>query len=316
MRLLHKHAPGVSFSDPTGTTQTHRIIDGFIDDTTAWINQFKDALRNKYQHNKMVQQLQNTAQWWEELLVTTGGKLELNKCFYYIIDWVFNEHGQPQICDKKEHISITDHTTGLPETIDQKKHTDAHKTLGMFLAPQNNHSAAIKHLYKKTETFARQITANTINNLEANLAHDVIYNARIRYGLHVVTADKQNLDKIQAPMIKALLPAMGYNRNIPKEIRHGPFELGGVGFIDCNTICGSTKVQKILEQLRLPRCTGETLKIYLNWIQVLAGTSIPVLDDRRKLPHITDLWITIVHHFLNITNSGIDIQGIRITPQC
>jgi hypothetical protein len=46
MRLLHKHAPGVTFSDPTGNSNTHRIIDGFVDDTTAWINQFKEALRN------------------------------------------------------------------------------------------------------------------------------------------------------------------------------------------------------------------------------------------------------------------------------
>jgi hypothetical protein len=262
----------------------------------------------------MVQLLQDTAQWWEELLLTTAGKLELNKCFYYIIDWVFNKHGQPQLQDHKEDIIITNHTTGKPELINQKVHTEAHKTLGIFLAPQNNHLAATQLIYKKTEQFARQITANTINNLEANLAHDIVYNARIWYGMHVITTNKKTLDKIQAPMIKALLPAMGYNCNIPKEIRHSHFELGGVGFVDCNTICGLTKVQKILEQLRLPRCTGETLMIYLHWTQVLAGTSIPILDNRRSLPHITDPWITMVLKFLNLTNSGIDIQGMRITP--
>ena len=63
----------------------------------------------------------------------------------------------------------------------------------------------------------------------------------------------------------------------------------------------------------MPRRTGQTLMIYLQWIQLTAGTSIPVLDDARKLHHLEDPWITTVHDFLNITNSSIVIEGIR-TP--
>jgi hypothetical protein len=34
--------------------------------------------------------LQISAQWWEQLLHATGGQLELPKCFYYLLHWVFD----------------------------------------------------------------------------------------------------------------------------------------------------------------------------------------------------------------------------------
>jgi hypothetical protein len=35
MRILKQKTPGVTFSDPTGTMRTSRVIDGFVDDTTV-----------------------------------------------------------------------------------------------------------------------------------------------------------------------------------------------------------------------------------------------------------------------------------------
>jgi hypothetical protein len=130
--------------------------------------------------------------------------------------------------------------------------------------------------------------------------------------MHVITAEAKQLEKMQAKLIQVLLPAMGYNRHMPTAIRHGPMELCGIGLLDLRTLIGSTKVQHILQQLRLPRVTGLMLIIYLNWLQIIAGTSIPILDDARQLPHITDRWIKTVQDFLNKTNSSILIQDLVI----
>ena len=136
----------------------------------------------------------------------------------------------PEIIDRQAEIKITDHTTNVEETIEQKTHDQAHKTLGMYLSPQGDNKAGIQHIGKKIETLAKQIAANTITPQEANIAHDVIYTVKMKYGMHVIPADEKTIDKLQTKMVKAMLPAMGFNQNMAKEIIHGTYKAGGVGF--------------------------------------------------------------------------------------
>jgi len=64
------------------------------------------------------------------LLYTTGGKLELKKCFYYPILWHFDDEGIPSLMDFEEDqpITIISSENQAPVTI-SKKITD--------LVPQN-----------------------------------------------------------------------------------------------------------------------------------------------------------------------------------
>ena len=73
---------GLQFVDPQQRVTATRIMDGFVDDTTAWVNSFLASLEDKYTLHNLHQDLQNTAQWWENLLYATGGKLETGKCFF------------------------------------------------------------------------------------------------------------------------------------------------------------------------------------------------------------------------------------------
>ena len=52
--------------------------------------------------NAIAEQLQHDAQEWEQLLAATGGKLELSKCFYYILQWKFDEEGRLSCASKEE----------------------------------------------------------------------------------------------------------------------------------------------------------------------------------------------------------------------
>jgi hypothetical protein len=73
---------------------------------------------------------------WKELLEASGGKLELTKCFYYILTWRFDTKGNPIPTTIAEQ-RIISHQIGVPDTltqetihIQQKEITEAHKTLG------------------------------------------------------------------------------------------------------------------------------------------------------------------------------------------
>ena len=64
-------------------------------------------------HDKDITQLatemQDIAQYWEQLLYTTGGALALEKCFFVAIDWSFtkDEYTLCQPSEMSTSISLT-----------------------------------------------------------------------------------------------------------------------------------------------------------------------------------------------------------------
>ena len=73
---MRKIAHGLQFSDPQGTDSIQRTMEGFVDDTGD-ANSSTPATPNQ-----LIQKLQTDAQHWERLLFISGGKLELNKCYF------------------------------------------------------------------------------------------------------------------------------------------------------------------------------------------------------------------------------------------
>ena len=72
--------------------KTH--MSGFVDDTRNSV-----IVSNKSHQNspKLCKLLQHTAQSWDHLLSTSGGKLNSSKCVFCIIQWSFNSNGTSNI---------------------------------------------------------------------------------------------------------------------------------------------------------------------------------------------------------------------------
>jgi hypothetical protein len=85
---LQKQSPGITFNKPQGTLTCNCIGKAYVDDTELWLT-IPD--RNI---TKLAQEMQTMAQYWEQLLYTTGGALALEKCFYVALQWCFlnDEH--------------------------------------------------------------------------------------------------------------------------------------------------------------------------------------------------------------------------------
>ena len=73
-------------------------MEGFVNDTDVAPN---DPNR-QCSPEQLVQVLQTDAQHWERLLFISGGKLELNKCFFYTLMWQFSEDGTPSLTPKAQ----------------------------------------------------------------------------------------------------------------------------------------------------------------------------------------------------------------------
>jgi hypothetical protein len=101
--LMPQKADGIQFQDPQQTMTVKRIMDGFVDDTTIWQNlpNELDAL-SQGSIGEIADRLKIAAQWWEQLLHATGGQLELPKCFYYLLHWIFDSEGKARLATPEE----------------------------------------------------------------------------------------------------------------------------------------------------------------------------------------------------------------------
>lgn len=82
MDLLEDNAKGMVMEDVVKMNEKIRSwIDGYVDDTSLFTN----LKYGEININKLVSMGQRDGQIWEKLLNTSGGELELSKCFYYLL---------------------------------------------------------------------------------------------------------------------------------------------------------------------------------------------------------------------------------------
>jgi hypothetical protein len=89
MDCLSELSGGMTIIDVIDEITIQQWIDGFVDDTSLFANILtSDNDSNTY---NLIQQLKKDMIYWKELLEASGGKLELTKCFYYILSLKFDK---------------------------------------------------------------------------------------------------------------------------------------------------------------------------------------------------------------------------------
>ena len=229
---MRKKSEGANFSDPAREISVSRVCSGFVDDITHIVNSFTKSLRDEESIEELTHKTQVAAQWWEELLNVTGGKLELQKCFFYLMYWKFDDEGVARLTTKTESnntVSIRDSKTGDQVFIDRKDCDETHKTLGAMETPSGDYKAEISRLMSKSRAMAQRISSSTVSRHEAMVIFRSMYLPSISYSFPVGILSLKDAERVQGAPIQSILSALGYNSNMPREIVYGPQECGGIG---------------------------------------------------------------------------------------
>jgi hypothetical protein len=118
-KIMQRIAHGLRFEDTHGHTTIQRSMEGFVDDANVAVTDFEEA----YSSTQLIHTLQQDAQHWEKLLFVSGRKLELTKCFFYMLYWKFSNDGNPSLTPKADlphRLMITQGNDTLPTEIEQK----------------------------------------------------------------------------------------------------------------------------------------------------------------------------------------------------
>jgi hypothetical protein len=131
---------GAEFCNPTQTISHHRTGDDFVDDVSNVFNFGLAAMLLAHYSEQMIANgMKTEAHRWERLLWSTGGTLELSKCFFYIISWDFHKNGTSILLSPIEmdaiNIRLTSGEDPVPHKIEHKSVFESHHTLGMWPPP-------------------------------------------------------------------------------------------------------------------------------------------------------------------------------------
>ena len=299
MKCAKLRSDGATIINPFDDTERLNIsITGFVDDVTHWLsNGSRDII-------EQISDVQHMAQWWEQLLYSTGGKLELEKCFLYVMRWQFDNEGQPFITKPEElpvDVKLTDSESKTEYIINYKNCHEAHRSLGVMFTPGGSNKAEYERMVKKSHSFAQRIGISNINRSEAKTLYFSCYIPGISYSLCVDSFTFNQCQKVQGATTQMFLSRMGFNRCLPSAVVYANPKIGGIGLRHLFSEQGTEKICYILQTIRCGSKTGQLLKIRLLWAHLFAGTQKPVLEDTSTfLPHldIVDPWIKTLREFL------------------
>lgn len=141
---------------------------------------------------------------------------------------------------------------------------------------------------------------------------------KLEFPLGATQFTQKECDNISSPVLRACMPKMGYNRNMPREVVYGPQSLFGLGFHDYYIEQGAQQIATLVGHVRQDSETGRMLRIELQWCQVQAGTSTHLLaDPSPAIDYIETCWIMSVRDFLRTYGLKIDLTFTNILAvQC
>jgi len=195
----------------------------FIDDTNLIVT---DTSNDPMQvANKMQQSLQ----LWHGLLQATGGDLVPEKCFWYLIDfWWENNKWKYTKWNDAEHTLNIPTKTGAKVVIPCLNTSEARWMLGVRLAPDGNNEAEFAHLREEALQWKNRMSTAFITCAAADFGLRQVLMPKLCYPLVATTLSEAQCQEIMKPILFQGLLALGVNRNFPQAVVHGPITYQGL----------------------------------------------------------------------------------------
>jgi len=155
--ILKSRCPATHFpSSPNVRISTERSDEAYIDDTTLWILAMAGSM------HLLLRQAEQQAQTWERLLWTTGGALNLKKCFWYYIDWKWTATGAPEMKmisnTPGQHIRLTQGDNRADKvSLERIEVSEGWRTLSMRLDPQGNDKMEYQYRMEQAQDICQRL---------------------------------------------------------------------------------------------------------------------------------------------------------------
>ena len=280
--------------------QTGAIILDIINSLpiTMWVISYVDdnSIVKHFQHTdtipQMIESMKNSLHEWHKLLQITGGDLSLDKCKLTILKWrQVGERGNMTYVNEDDNMktielqSIHDDNVKKVERINPDK---AERVLGVRLPLTGD--MMIEKTFRKQQLleFSKKLYRAPLSNYEAHIAYQSRYLSIAKYPLPVTIFTDSQLDEIQKPCMRLILPKLGVNRNMPRAVVYGPQLLGGMQLMNLKVEQPTMNITTTISHMRRQDRVAKMLLATLNDVQIEVGISKSFLNsDPSPFTYIT-----------------------------
>jgi hypothetical protein len=286
---LQQRANGMKMVDVMNQQSITQWIKGFVDDTSIFTN------TNFVNNNicELKDKLKYDGQYWAGLLEASGGRLELVKCFYYLLTWKWDKKGNPSAAsiidqyDNQHNICLTINEDPLSNTpLNQRDIHQCHKTLGAFKRISGKEIDHEKYLREKSDKYAVIVCHSKLNRTQARLAYNSCYIPALTYSSTSVAFEESILNRIQQNAITQFIRKLGFEQCFPRAVVYGPSIFGGLGIQQLYSTSMCTKIETIICHINSNSSLGTVFGLILDWLQLHAGTSKLINTCRRIGLHL------------------------------
>ena len=223
---------------PSGK-QINRIGDAYVDDTSLMKTATEEDFNSAASALQLTKEMEAISQNFERKLFSTGGSLNLKKCFWYLISWRWGKYCTATMVSKDQSEAEIKMTQGYKilekSTIRREACDIAQRTLGCWLNPagkmtHKDPKVATEYTIRlgQAQDWATAIINSNLNRKETYIAYHGVLQAKIGYALAVKTFTEPQLRKIQRTVDVTYRPKIGLNRNFPNAVVQGPTQYCGL----------------------------------------------------------------------------------------
>jgi hypothetical protein len=164
----------------------------FVDDsllgvTSEYVHDpdLSHSVNHNQKVNHMVSRLKLLAQYWERLLFSTGGAINMQKSHWYLMTWLWT-NGIPCLATIRTTPSNLTLTTGhdTSETVVPRiKPTQAYRTLGTYLAGLGAQTKKAAIIRSHSESYKESLQSASLTLVDAYWSYMMFLRPKLTYPL-------------------------------------------------------------------------------------------------------------------------------------
>jgi hypothetical protein len=310
IRSYKKLAHQAIIRSPSSRKQINQQIQAFVDDTRTLF--LTPTIGIMYlQHLLAI--LQEDSQAWEKLVYTTGGKLEVSKCKFGLFQWQYSTSGEPSLVDGDTlQLSVTSSEDQQNLLVNQLSPSTSYKYLGMHIALDGNMWSQEQSLQQLCDKFIIVFAQSSFSTMDIHQCYTTVFAPAIKYVFPGTSLSESFLYKLQLPILNLVLPKLGFNQHMPRDVVLAPLHFGGLGLMDLYVEQGVAHIMFILGQIRSFSPAADTILILLESYQISSGLPDNPFQFTKVQSYVSSPWVQSVQQFLCQCNATIALPGLHI----
>ena len=238
----------------------------FVDDTDLIIIP-KPGETSQEVHNR----LQAAVTYWNGILGVTGGALRPEKCYWYMLEYIW-ENGIPSLVQDKHNEIVLPLADGGVTPIIEKAPDEAVEAVGVWQSVDGGKNTQLEVLNKKIQAVHQSLEKHPLPRHLAWIGLRQAVWKTVEYVLPAMKLSFKEAHSLAKELYRPLLPMLGCNRNFPLCLRYNPPHLMGLGLRDPYVEQGIGKLQVLMSQGGHNSITGHLIQTIFEHHQLEVGT--------------------------------------------